>query len=140
MDIEIVGRQVFVDGVPARRKRLEKFSHCREIFYTDKCVIKVSFPDMVYDGAFPQTEREFSLWKKIDKSDRVFFAKPIYLSKRMRFGVYERIFPTRHSRTDEIIDTIHSLCRKYKLCDVAGRSDNWVMVSKDMPKILDYGV
>ena len=60
MNVEIVGKQVFVDGVLATRKRLEKSSHCREIFYTDKYVIKVSFPDMAYFGDFSQTERELS--------------------------------------------------------------------------------
>ena len=140
MNVEIVGKQVFVDGSLATRKRLEKSSHCREIFYTDKYVIKVSFPNMPYFGDFSQTEREFSLWKKIDKNDKLFFARPIYLSRRRFFGVYERIFPTKHYRTEEVREKLQKLCRKYKVFDVIGRNDNWVMVGKDTPKILDYGV
>ena len=140
MNIEIVGKQVFVDDILATRKRLEKSSHCREIFYTDKYVIKVSFQDMAYAGDFSQTEREFSLYKEIDKQDKVFFAKPIYLSKKRYFGVYERIFPTKHYRTEEVREKLQKLCRKYKVFDVIGRNDNWVMIGKDLPKILDYGV
>ena len=138
MDIQIINKSVFVDGNKATKKRLPKWSHSREVYYTENYIIKVSFTGCDYEEEFCQTLSEFSLYKRLDNEDKIFFAKPIRISKRFKYGVYERIFPSNHCR-DGAYDLVRSLCDKYGLYDIYGREDNWVMVSENTPKILDYG-
>ncbi len=135
--IESQGKLIFLDGTPAIKKNLPKSSHCRDIYLTKLHVIKVALV-----AEIDQNFREFSLWKEVKKNvdDMVFFAPTLFCSRNGRYLVQARIKFSAHKQTEEAEQIIASLCKKYDMRDVEDRyGDNWKMIAKNHPVIIDYG-
>jgi len=123
MNVYFLKNEVFLEGVKLKRKKLPRYDHCREIFYSDNFVVKISGGDVWnikdYYGD-EQNRLEWNNWKRIKKSkyDSLFFAPVLYCEKYGRYLVQKRFFFTSHKRDQKTRDFVKELCDKYGIGDV----------------------
>lgn len=139
-EVNIDGKNVYLNNQLLKKKKILWYTHCREIFLNDNYVVKVVF-DEEDISSMNQNVLEYNKWKKISKKkDSIYFAPVFFCEKNGLYLVQKRYYFTSHRRNDDIRNKIKSLCKKYDIGDVPHYENrNWAMIGKNMPIIYDYG-